>query len=87
MRNPVTRFTQLTQIAENLVCLPVDDEAGDKEYHSGDKSRVSKPFIGVATRETKDIATIEIGIHHVEQKSKDNNDEWHPMLLLRRLKG
>lgn len=68
VRNLVAGLARLTETAQRMVCSAVNDKTSQEEPQSEGKPWVSKPSIRVATRESKDVATVEVGVRCIEQE-------------------
>jgi len=63
-----------------MVGLTVDYEADEEQEHTDNKTRVGKPLVGIASGERKDVATVQICIHSVEQNPYAYDSHGHTII-------
>ena len=76
------KHCELSLISEHFpsVCIVPNDSVYDKMISNIQEIKARKgPIIAIATRESKYMATIQVGVNRIEYKAKSYNDDWHSL--------
>lgn len=73
MRDFIFFFARFTQVREDIIGLPVDDETSDEYEHADDEARIGQPTVGIASRQAEDEVAVERGVHEVEEDAGEHD--------------